>query len=535
LATPPAILADEQKLAVSGGGWRAVAASSAASVLAWYDFCAYLVLAPYLARHFLPNEGVVGLWAVFAIYGAGFLVRPLGAVIFGQIADRLGRPHALLMAMAVLGLSTAAIGLLPGRDSFGPLASTLLVVLRLLQGLGFGGHYGPAAVLAAEHVSDRHRGLATSWIHAGAAVGLLVALLVIALGRLAVGPVEFGSWGWRVPFLASLLPMLALGSLRLMVTESPVFERLNATVQRLDAPAAAALLDGRNVKYVLVAALGAVMGYGVVWYVGHIYPLYFLTVVLKVDETIAAGLVGAALLFSLPFFVLFGWLSDRVGRVKIIVLGCLVAALTWFPIYQGLLRYAHPALQEFRLKVPVSVAGQDCGFRVRLAPQTDCDRVGDMLARHGLSYATLAATPGEAVVATVGSARIRGWDPQAIAEALRSTEYPMTADPGRINVPIVLGLLAALSFYVAMVGGPMAAFLAELFPARIRCTSMSLSFNIGDGWVGGLVPMLAITMAATSGNIYQGLWYPITITLATAAVSMLFMGETKDRSVHTLD
>jgi hypothetical protein len=514
---------------------RVIFASSLGTVFEWYDFYLYATLAPFFAALFFPkgNE-TAALLSAFATYAAGFLVRPFGALVFGRIGDLVGRKYTFLVTIVVMGGSTAAVGFLPTYESIGFAAPFVLVTLRLLQGLALGGEYGGAATYVAEHAPDHARGYATSWIQTTATAGFFLSLLVIGLCRVGLDAAEFASWGWRIPFLLSIVLLVFSVYIRLKLNESPVFQAMKAEGRGSKQPLTDSFLKYPNNKYVLLALFGAVAGQGVVWYTGQFYALFFLTITLKLDYLTAYALIGASLLIMTPFFLVFGKLSDHIGRLRIILAGCLIAALTYIPIFHGLTHTVNPALERYQAATPITVAASDCDFHIFIFPGTrftDCDKAKDFLTKSGLSFASLPAVAGHVVVTTIGNTRLEGWDEARYKETLAASGYPAAADPAQINYAGALGLLCLLMLYVTMVYGPIAAFLVELFPTRIRYTSMSLPYHIGNGWFGGMLPLLATAMVASAGNIYYGLWYPIGIALMTVVVGALFLRETKDRRI----
>jgi MFS family permease len=514
---------------------RVIFASSLGTVFEWYDFYLYATLAPFFAALFFPKgNDTAALLAAFATYAAGFLVRPFGALVFGRLGDLVGRKHTFLLTILVMGASTFGVGLLPTYDAIGMAAPAILVTLRLLQGLALGGEYGGAATYVAEHAADRERGAATSWIQTTATLGFFLSLLVIGVCRVSMAPEDFTKWGWRLPFLVSLLLLLFSVYIRLKLEESPVFKQMKAQGKGSKSPLRESFLHYPNNKYVLLALLGATAGQGVVWYTGQFYALFFLTISLKLDYLTAYTVVGVALALATPFFIVFGKLSDRIGRLKIILAGCLIAALTYIPLFKGLTHFANPALEEYSKATPITVAAEDCSFHVFVTPQTvysDCDRAKDFLTKAGLSFESQPGVAGQTVVTHIGSTELTGWDEAKYKGALQQSGYPAEVDKSRINYGMVILILFLMVLYVTMVYGPIAAFLVELFPTKIRYTSMSLPYHIGNGWFGGMLPLLATAMVARAGNIYAGLWYPIVVSLLTVVVGTLFLRETKDRSI----
>ena len=514
---------------------RVIFASSLGTVFEWYDFYLYATLAPFFAALFFPpGNDTAALLSAFATYAAGFLVRPFGALVFGRIGDRVGRKYTFLVTIVVMGFSTAAVGFLPTYETIGFAAPVILVTLRLLQGLALGGEYGGAATYVAEHAPDTQRGYATSWIQTTATAGFFLSLLVIGLCRVGLDAEAFASWGWRLPFLLSLILLAYSVYMRLRLDESPVFRAMQAQGRASASPLRDSFLKYPNNKYVLLALLGATAGQGVVWYTGQFYALFFLTITLKLDYLTAYWLIGASLLIGTPLFVLFGKWSDRVGRLRIIMAGCLLAAVSYIPIFKALTHTVNPALEAYQAATPIRVAASDCSVHVFVGPGTvftPCDKAKDFLTKSGLSFESVPAVAGHDVVTTIGDLRLEGWDAVRYAAALAATGYPAAADKSRINYAGTLALLVLLVVFVTMVYGPIAAFLVELFPTRIRYTSMSLPYHIGNGWFGGMLPLLATAMVAASGDIYFGLWYPIGVAVMTLVVGTLFLRETKDRRI----
>jgi MFS family permease len=515
---------------------RVIIASSVGTVFEWYDFYLYAILAPFFAALFFPpGNATAALLGAFGAYAAGFLVRPFGALIFGRIGDLVGRKYTFLITIVFMGLSTVLVGFLPTYKSIGFAAALILVVLRLVQGLALGGEYGGAATYVAEHAPDDKRGYATSWIQTTATVGMLLALVVIGLCRVLFDASAFSNWAWRIPFWFSIPLLLISIYIRLKLNESPVFQRMKSQGKGSKAPLTDSFLKYPNNKYVALALFGATAGQGVVWYTGQFYALFFLLIYLKLDFIPTYTLIGLSLLIGTPFFLVFGALSDRIGRKKIILAGCLIAALTYFPLFKGLTHFINPALEAYQLSTPISVAATDCNFHIFLGPwsrQTPCDRAKDFLGKAGLSFESVPAASGDAVVTKIGSIELKGWDEAKYKEALKTTGYPPRADLSKVNWVMAELLLVIMVIYVTMVYGPIAAFLVELFPTRIRYTSMSLPYHIGNGWFGGMLPLLATAIVAAAGNIYSGLWYPIVVSLMTVVIGVLFLRETKDRRIH---
>ena len=508
---------------------KVIFASSLGTVFEWYDFYLYGTLAVFFsALFFPPGSETAAFLASLATFGAGFAVRPLGALVFGRIGDLVGRKYTFLITIVVMGLSTALVGVLPTYEQIGIWAPVLLVSLRLAQGLALGGEYGGAATYVAEHAPRGKRGYYTSWIQTTATLGFFLSLAVILACRLGFGEPAFKAWGWRVPFLISVALLAVSVYIRLRLQESPVFVEMKSEGKLSRAPLTESFGEWRNVRIVLLALLGATAGQGVVWYTGQFYALFFLQNTLKLDFQTAYLLIAAALVIGSPFFVFFGRLSDRVGRKRIMVAGCLLAALTFIPIFKGLTHSVNPALAEFEQRASVTVAGSDCRFHVFAKPKTACDQARDFLTKAGVNYERVTPEAGEDVVTTIAGERLTGFDEAAYRAALDAAGYPAAPDRTRMNLPVALALLVALMLYVTMVYGPIAAFLVELFPTRIRYSSMSLPYHIGNGWFGGFLPFLAAALVVLTGNIYYGLWYPIAVAAMCGIVGLVGIRETKD-------
>jgi MFS family permease len=517
---------------------RVIFASSLGTVFEWYDFYLYATLAPFFAALFFPpgNE-TAALLSAFATYAAGFLVRPFGALVFGRIGDLVGRKYTFLVTIVFMGGATFLVGLLPTFQTIGWFAPILLVTLRLVQGLALGGEYGGAATYVAEHAPHERRGYDTAWIQTTATLGFFLALLIIGVCRVYMDAKVFADWGWRIPFWLSLILLVFSIYIRLKLHESPVFQKMKAEGKGSKSPLKDSFLKYPNNKYVLLALIGATAGQGVVWYTGQFYALFFLLITLKLEFISSYALIGLSLLIGTPFFIFFGWLSDRIGRLKIILAGCLIAAVTYFPLFQALTHYVNPALEEFSQKNPISVAANpaDCKFHIFVGPWSkfsDCDRVKDFLTKQGLSFKSVPAE-GKTVTTTIGAAKIEGWDQKKLTETLKAAGAPPNADKTKVNWVMAELILVIMVIYVTMVYGPIAAFLVELFPTEIRYTSMSLPYHIGNGWFGGMLPLTATAMVAATGDIYYGLWYPIVVALITVVVGALFLRETKDRDIRT--
>ncbi|KKC27466.1 MFS transporter [Sphingomonas sp. SRS2] len=532
-----------------------IAASSLGTVFEWYDFYLYGLLATFISAKFFSgvNE-TTGFILALGAFAAGFAVRPFGALVFGRIGDLVGRKNTFLVTMGIMGLSTFAVGLLPSYETIGVAAPIILVALRLLQGLALGGEYGGAATYVAEHAPNNKRGLYTSWIQTTATLGLFAALLVVIGVRFTLGEDAFGDWGWRMPFLLSIILLGVSMWIRLQLAESPVFQKMKDEGTTSKAPLTEAFARWGNLKWVIIALTGAVAGQAVVWYTGQFYALFFLEKTLKVDGATTNILTAIALAIATPAFVFFGWLSDRIGRKPIILVGCAIAAMSYFPLFSALTEAANPALARAQATAPVTVFAHDGDCSVQFDPigknkfdARSCDIVKAFLAKGGVSYSNVEAPAGTIASIRIGGTSIAAPDPakahgaerKAAIEAfqgeagavLRAAGYPAKADPAAIDKPKVVMILTMLVLLVTMVYGPIAALLVELFPSRIRYTSMSLPYHIGNGWFGGFLPTVVFAMVAATGDIYYGLWYPIIVASATVVIGLVFLPETYKRDI----
>ncbi|MBE7942669.1 MULTISPECIES: MFS transporter [Ramlibacter] len=529
-------------------------ASSLGTVFEWYDFFLYGSLAAFIAKHFFAKaDPATGLIFALLAFAAGFIVRPFGALVFGRLGDMIGRKYTFLATILIMGISTFGVGLLPTYDSIGIAAPVILISLRLLQGLALGGEYGGAAVYVAEHAPRGQRGLFTSWIQTTGTLGLFLSLLVILATRTSVGEAQFAEWGWRIPFLLSIVLLGVSVWIRMAMHESPVFEQMKKEGTTSKAPLTESFLRWSNLKFVLIALFGITGGLGCVWYAGQFYVLLFLTQTLKVDGVLANMLVAAGLALATPFFVFFGWLSDKVGRKKVILAGMALAALTYFPIFKALTHYANPALESALAHSPVVVVADpaECHFQFNLTGTSkftsSCDLAKAQLVAASVNYGIENAAPGTVAVIKVGSQTIKSLDisrmpPDEAKQKLaafandltgiiRSAGYPPKANPDAMNKPMVLLLIFVLVFYVTMAYGPTAAALVELFPSKLRYSSMSLPYHIGTGWMGGLLPTTAFAMVALKGDIYYGLWYPVVAAALTLVIGLVFLPETRDADI----
>ena len=533
-----------------------IAASSLGTVFEWYDFYLYGLLASYISKQFFSgvNE-TTGFILALGAFAAGFAVRPFGALVFGRIGDLVGRKNTFLVTMGLMGLSTFAVGLLPSYASIGVAAPIILVLLRIVQGLALGGEYGGAATYVAEHAPDGKRGLYTSFIQTTATMGLFAALLVVIGFRTALGEETFGGFGWRLPFLVSILLLGVSMWIRLQLSESPVFLKMKEEGKTSKAPLTEAFLRWPNLKLVLIALFGAAMGQAVVWYTGQFYVLFFLEKMMKVDGATVNVLLAISLALGTPFFVFFGWLSDKIGRKWIIMGGCAIAALTYFPLFGALTNAANPALAAAQVASPVRVTAHDDDCSVQFDPigrnkfdAKSCDIAKSYLAKNGISYTNVEAPAGTIASVAVGDRVLVAPNPAEVtgparaaaitayqgevAAALAAAGYPAKADPAAIDKPLVVLILWFMVILVTMVYGPIAALLVELFPSRIRYTSMSLPYHIGNGWFGGFLPTTAFAMVAATGDIYYGLWYPVVLAVVTLVLGVLFLPETFRRNIR---
>jgi MFS family permease len=512
---------------------KVVAGASIGTVLEWYDFFLYGSLAVFFSSHFFPaGSATAGYLASLATFGIGFVIRPLGAVLFGRFGDKVGRKATFLATVTLMGIATVGIGVLPSYARIGWLSPALLIALRLLQGLALGGEYGGAATYIAEHSPPGRRGFATGWLQTTATVGFLLSLAVTLICRAGLSAEAFASWGWRLPFVASLLLLAISVYIRTTLAESPVFAKMKSE-QRLSAdPLRESLFVWSNVRAMLVVLFGAQAAVGVVWYTCNFYALYFLTTTLKVPAGEAYGFIALMLVFSLPLYVLFGWLSDKVGRKWIVLAGCGLAVLTFQPIFTQLSHAVNPRLVQFQHDVPIRLAASGCSGGLFGTPVSDCDKARDFLNSAGLSYEVVPASASAGLVTQIGTHRLEGFDATAWRQTLAAAGYPATTDVQRINRPLMYALLALLMIWGAMAYGPMSAYYVELFPARVRYTSISIPYNIGAGYFGGLAPFMSTALAVKTGNVYAGLWYAIAVGGVSVVIGALFMRDTKNTDVN---
>ncbi|WDZ98244.1 MFS transporter [Herbaspirillum sp. WKF16] len=537
---------------------KVIFASSLGTVFEWYDFYLYGSLAAIIAKQFFagtdPNTAFIFALLAFA---AGFIVRPFGALVFGRLGDLVGRKYTFLVTILIMGASTFIVGILPNYNSIGITAPIILIILRILQGLALGGEYGGAATYVAEHAPEGRRGAFTAWIQTTATLGLFLSLLVILGVRTSVGEAAFAEWGWRIPFLVSILLLAISVWIRMSMNESPAFVKMKSEGKVSKAPLTEAFGQWKNLKLVILALVGLTAGQAVVWYTGQFYALFFLTQSLKVDGATANILIAAALLLATPFFLFFGSLSDKIGRKPIILGGCLIAAVTYFPIFNGLTHFANPALEAALQKAPVIVTADPASCQFQFNPTgtkkftSSCDIAKAKLSAASVNYENAVGAPGSVATVKIGDKIITSYDAaglskedaaakdkafsKELADDIKAAGYPTKADPDQINKPMVLLLLFILVLYVTMVYGPIAAALVEMFPTRIRYTSMSMPYHIGNGWFGGLLPTTSFALVAFKGDIYYGLWYPIVIAVITVVIGLFFVKETVHNDIYAAD
>jgi MFS family permease len=537
---------------------KVIFASSLGTVFEWYDFYLYGSLAAIIAKQFFSglDEGSAFIFALLA-FAAGFIVRPFGALVFGRLGDMIGRKYTFLITILIMGLSTFIVGILPNYNTIGVAAPVILIALRMLQGLALGGEYGGAATYVAEHAPNGKRGAYTSWIQTTATLGLFLSLIVILATRTAIGEAAFADWGWRIPFVVSVLLLGVSVYIRLSMNESPAFAKMKAEGKTSKAPLSESFGQWKNLKIVILALVGLTAGQAVVWYSGQFYALFFLTQALKVDGATANIMVAISLIIGTPFFLVFGSLSDRIGRKPIIMLGCLLAVVTYFPVFTALTKAANPDLAAAQAanKVIVTANPAECSFQFNptgtVKFTSSCDVAKQALASASVSYDNASAAPGATATITVGTTVINSYSAKgvskeeakaksdefkkALGDALKAANYPAKADMAKFDKVTVAAILTYLVILVTMVYGPIAAMLVEMFPTRIRYTSMSLPYHIGNGWFGGLLPTTAFAIVAQTGNMYNGLWYPIIIAGMTFVIGVLFVKETKDVDIYAND
>jgi len=537
---------------------KVIFASSLGTVFEWYDFYLYGSLAAIIAKQFFSglDEGSAFIFALLA-FAAGFIVRPFGALVFGRLGDMIGRKYTFLVTILIMGLSTFIVGILPNYATIGVAAPVILIALRMLQGLALGGEYGGAATYVAEHAPQGKRGAYTSWIQTTATLGLFLSLMVILGTRTMIGEAAFADWGWRVPFIVSILLLAVSVYIRLSMNESPAFTKMKAEGKTSKAPLSESFGQWKNLKIVILALVGLTAGQAVVWYSGQFYALFFLTQALKVDGATANIMVAISLIIGTPFFIVFGAWSDKIGRKPIIMAGCLLAVVTYFPVFTALTKAANPDLAAAQAanKVIVTANPAECSFQFNptgtVKFTSSCDIAKQALASSSVSYDNAVAPAGATATITVGTTVIQGYTmkglskedaaakaaefKKGLADALKAAGYPAKADMAKFDKVTVIAILTYLVILVTMVYGPIAAMLVEMFPTRIRYTSMSLPYHIGNGWFGGLLPTTAFAIVAQTGNMYNGLWYPIIVAGMTFVIGMLFVKETKDVDIYAND
>ncbi|UST98592.1 MFS transporter [Pseudomonas siliginis] len=513
---------------------KVIFASSLGTVFEWYDFFLYGALAAVISKQFFAgvNDTTAFIFALMA-FAAGFIVRPFGALVFGRLGDMIGRKYTFLATIILMGVATFCVGLLPTYTSIGIAAPIILVVLRMLQGLALGGEYGGAATYVAEHAPIGKRGFHTSWIQSTATLGLLLSLLVVLGCRYFTGD-QFEVWGWRIPFLLSIVLLGISTWIRLSLHESPAYLKMKEEGKASKAPIRESFGKWENLKVVLIALFSINAGQAVTFYAAQFYVLFFLTQFLKMDPAVANSLLIISVVIGAPFFIFFGWLSDKVGRKPVLMLGLLLATALYLPIFKSLAHYANPAIDQASRQAPITVLADPATCTFQFDPvgkakfDSPCDKVKTFLVKQGLPYSSVAAPAGSAVQVSVGDVKLDGFDEAALRGAITLAGYPQQADMQQINKPMIVALIVALIIISAMCYGPLAALMVELFPTRIRYTSMSLPYHIGNGWFGGFLPTVSFALVVYTGDIFYGLWYPVLITGVSLVVGMICLRETKN-------
>jgi len=513
---------------------KVIFASSLGTVFEWYDFFLYGALAAVISKQFFAgvNDTTAFIFALMA-FAAGFIVRPFGALVFGRLGDMIGRKYTFLATIILMGVATFCVGLLPTYASIGIAAPIILVVLRMLQGLALGGEYGGAATYVAEHAPIGKRGFHTSWIQSTATLGLLLSLLVVLGCRYFTGD-QFEVWGWRIPFLLSIVLLGISTWIRLSLHESPAYLKMKEEGKTSKAPIRESFGKWENLKVVLIALFSINAGQAVTFYAAQFYVLFFLTQFLKMDPAVANTLLIISVVIGAPFFIFFGWLSDKVGRKPVLMLGLLLATALYFPIFKSLAHYANPAIDQASRQAPITVLADPATCTFQFDPvgkakfDSPCDKVKTFLVKQGLPYSSAAAPAGSGVQISVGDVKLDGYDEAALRGAITLAGYPQQADMQQINKPMIVALIVALIIISAMCYGPLAALMVELFPTRIRYTSMSLPYHIGNGWFGGFLPTVSFALVVYTGDIFYGLWYPVLITGVSLVVGMICLRETKN-------
>ncbi|MHA6198130.1 MFS transporter [Pseudomonas wadenswilerensis] len=513
---------------------KIIFASSLGTVFEWYDFFLYGALAAVISKQFFAgvNDTTAFIFALMA-FAAGFLVRPFGALVFGRLGDMIGRKYTFLVTIVLMGLSTFAVGLLPTYASIGIAAPIILVVLRMLQGLALGGEYGGAATYVAEHAPPGKRGFHTGFIQSTATLGLLLSLLVV-LGSRYISGDQFETWGWRLPFLLSIVLLAISTWIRMSMHESPAFVKMKAQGKVSKSPIRESFTSWPNLKVVLTALFSINAGQAVTFYTAQFYVLFFMTQMLKMDPAQANTLLIISVVIGAPFFVFFGWLSDRIGRKPILMLGLLLATVLYFPLFKALSHYANPQIDTASRQSPIVVMADPAACTFQFDPvgkarfDSPCDKVKTFLVKQGLPYSSQSLEAGSAVTVTIGEQRIDGFDEAAMRAAIEKAGYPAKADASSVNEPMVVLLIVVMILIATMTYGPLAAVMVELFPTRIRYTSMSLPYHIGNGWFGGFLPTVSFALVVYTGDIFYGLWYPVLITGISLVVGLFCLKETRD-------
>ena len=518
---------------------KVIFASSLGTVFEWYDFFLYGALAAVISKQFFAgvNDTTAFIFALMA-FAAGFIVRPFGALVFGRLGDMIGRKYTFLATIVLMGVATFCVGLLPTYASIGIAAPIILVVLRMLQGLALGGEYGGAATYVAEHAPIGKRGFHTSWIQSTATLGLLLSLLVVLGCRYFTGD-QFEVWGWRIPFLLSIVLLGISTWIRLSLHESPAYLKMKEEGKTSKAPIRESFGKWENLKVVLIALFSINAGQAVTFYAAQFYVLFFLTQFLKMDPAVANSLLIISVVIGAPFFIFFGWLSDKVGRKPVLMIGLLLATALYFPIFKTLAHYANPAIDQASRQAPISVIADPATCTFQFDPvgkarfDSPCDKVKTFLVKQGLPYSSVAAPAGSTVQVSIGDVKLEGYDEAALRGAVTLAGYPQQADAQQINRPMIVALIVALIIISAMCYGPLAALMVELFPTRIRYTSMSLPYHIGNGWFGGFLPTVSFALVVYTGDIFYGLWYPVVITGVSLVVGMICLRETRNVDLDT--
>lgn len=515
---------------------RVIIASSLGTMLDWYDFLVYGSLAIFFSALFFPADNQTsGFLIVLVTYGVGYVIRPLGTLLFGRIGDALGRKYTFLITVTLMGACTAAIGLLPTFASAGWLAPIGLIVLRLMQGLAVSGEYGGGVIFSAEHAPNDQRGHVTGWVQGTATLAMAATLLIILAFRLAMDAESFAAWGWRLPFLVSVLLLAVSIYVRSQLSETPVFLKMQAEGRLAKSPLKSALASRRNIKKIAIALFGSVVGQAAIWNTSNFYILFFLTGTLKVDYKDVYILLGVAFLLGVPLNPFFAWVSDKVGRKPVILTGFLLAAVSFVPIFHVISNLANPALARFLAQTPITVSAPDCHFHLFSRPTSRCDEARNYLVQAGVNFTTVDTPPGTPVQVAVGDQKIPQYTAAGLSSLLAEKGYPSAANPAEVSWVGVTALVFVMQIYVAMVYGPLGAFLVEYFPPQIRYTSVSFTFHLGNGVFGGFLALVASAITVYTGNIFVGVFYPSVLAMVSLVVGFLFIPETKDRDINVRD